>query len=106
MSQKYAIVNAFGRQFRVQEGDKITANYIKGEVGQEFTFDDVFLVSDGTTTTVGQPKVEGAKVVASLEEQTRAKKVIVFKYLKQNRSKKMRGHKQPLSVLRIKSIQG
>lgn len=105
MSTKFAIVNVFGRQFTVREGDKIQANYFEGEVGSSLSFPEVLLVNTGADVKVGAPFVSGAKVTALVGEHTRAEKVLVFKYLRKNKSKKMRGHRQPYTTLTIQSIE-
>lgn len=106
MSTKYAIVNVFGRQFKVKVGDKIQANYTESEVGTKLSFPEVFLVSTGAETKVGLPLLQGAKVTATVQGQIRADKVIVFKYLRKNKLKKWKGHRQPYTVLTIDSIEG
>jgi large subunit ribosomal protein L21 len=106
VSTKYAVVKVFGRQFKVKVGDKIQANYTAGDVGTKVTFSDVMMVNDGGSLKVGAPLVSGAKVTASIKSQTRAEKVLVFKYLRKNKLKKVRGHRQPYTILTIDSIEG
>ena len=106
MSTKYAIVNVFGRQFRVSEGDKITANYLDAEVGAKLQFPEVMLISTGTELKVGAPTVAGATMTATIEAHTRGDKILIMKYLKKNKQKKTQGHRQPLTVLKVLSING
>ena len=106
VSTKFAVVNVFGRQFKVSEGDKIEANFTEAEIGSKLTFGEVFMMNTGSGLKVGAPMVSGAMVTATVKEHTRADKILVFKYLRKNKSKKMLGHRQPHTVLTIDSIQG
>ncbi len=105
MSTKYAIVKAYGQQFRVKEGDKIQANFVDCEAGTKLSLTDVVLVANGGQITVGQPHVAGATVSATVQEHTRGDKVLVFKYLRKNKHKKTQGHRQPYSILSIDKIE-
>lgn len=108
MSQsKFAIVNVFGRQFKVSEGDKINASFVESaKPGEKLTFPEVLMLNNGDNLKVGAPLVGGAQVTAEVVGHGRADKVIVFKYLRKNKSKKMQGHRQPFTTLSITSIQG
>jgi large subunit ribosomal protein L21 len=105
VSKKYAIVNVFGRQIKVSEGDVIQAAFTSQEVGTKLTFSEVVLSSDGTgSSKVGAPYLAGASMNATIKEQVKAKKVIVFKYLNKNKIKKTQGHRQPYTMLTVDSI--
>jgi large subunit ribosomal protein L21 len=106
VSTKYAIVNIFGRQFKVREGDKVCASFIDTDVGTTVSLSEVYLVNNGSEVKIGAPVVAGAKVTAVVEGFSRGDKVIVFKYLRKNKHKKLRGHRQPYAVLNITSIEG
>ena len=71
----YAIVRTGGKQYQVEAGDTLRVEKLQGEVGDTVELDDVLLVVDGETVTIGQPVVEGAKVVAKVLEQGRHKKI-------------------------------
>jgi large subunit ribosomal protein L21 len=105
-SSKFAIVNVFGRQFKVAEGDKIHANFVDAKAGEKITFSEVFMLNNGNDLKVGAPVVQGASVTAEVVSSGREDKIIVFKYLRKNKSKKMRGHRQPFTTLSITSIVG
>jgi large subunit ribosomal protein L21 len=105
VTTKYAIVKAYGQQFKVQEGDKIQANFVDCEAGTKLSLTDVVLVANGGTVTVGQPHVAGAKVSATVHSHTRGEKILVFKYLRKNKHKKTQGHRQPYSILSIDKIE-
>jgi large subunit ribosomal protein L21 len=108
MSQaKFAIVNVFGRQFKVAEGDKIQANFLEtAKAGEKLTFSEVLMLNNAGNLKVGAPLVKGAKVTAEVVAHGREDKVIVFKYLRKNKSKKMHGHRQPFTTLSITNIEG
>jgi large subunit ribosomal protein L21 len=106
VSAKYAIVNVFGRQFRVQEGQSIKASFCENAIGDSLVFPEVLLVSDGASTRVGAPLVQGAKVTAKVASHGRDPKILVFKHLTKNKHKKKLGHKQPFSTLTIDRIEG
>ena len=100
----YAIFKTGGKQYKVQEGDKIDVEKLDLEVGGEASFGEVLLVGDGSSTKIGDPIIEGASVTASVLEQHRAKKVTAFKFKRRKGHHKTKGHRQPLTRLEIKSI--
>ena len=81
-------------------GDVIKIEKIAGEVGTQHAFDRVLMVEG----KVGSPLLSGAKVSAEVLEQTRAEKVIIFKKKRRHNYRRTRGHKQHITVLRIKEI--
>ena len=76
----YAVLVTGGKQFRVQEGDVIFVEKLNAEVDSTVELTEVLAVSNGETLKVGTPVVEGAKVVAKVAAQGKAKKITVFKY--------------------------
>jgi large subunit ribosomal protein L21 len=106
VSTKYAVVKVFGRQYRVKEGDKVQASFTAGEVGSKVTFSEVIMVNTDGASKVGSPLVTGAKVTATIQGQIRGEKILVFKYLRKNKLKKTRGHRQPYTILTIDKIEG
>ena len=71
----YAIFKTGGKQYKVQQGDKIDVEKIDVEVGGEASFSEILMVGDGSSTKIGDPIVEGASVTAEVIDQHRAKKV-------------------------------
>ena len=100
----YAIVRTGGKQYQVEAGDTLRVEKLQGEVGDTVELDDVLLVVDGETVTIGQPVVEGAKVVAKVLEQGRHKKIIVFKKKKRQGYQVKKGHRQMYTALKIETI--
>lgn len=100
----YAIVRTGGKQYQVEAGDKLKVEKLKGEVGAQVELDDVLLVVDGETVRVGRPVVEGAKVTATILEQGRNKKIIVFKKKRRKGYQVKKGHRQFYTALNIDAI--
>ena len=100
----YAVIKTGGKQYRVAEGDKIDVEKIDGEVGDSATFDQVLVVSDGKNVTMGAPVIEGATVTAEVLGQIRAPKVTAFKFKRRKGFHKTKGHRQPMTRLKISAI--
>ena len=101
----YAVVSTGGKQYRVQKGETLRVEKIPGEVGSKVTFDKVLMVADGESIRVGQPLIEKAAVQASIVEQDKAKKILVFKYKRRKRYRRRKGHRQPYTAIRIDGIE-
>lgn len=100
----YAIIETGGKQYRVTPGQVVDVDFLDAIDGSTVELDRVLLVGDGEKVMIGTPTVEGAKVVATSEGDTRAKKVIAFRYKNKTRSHVKRGHHQLLSRLTIGEI--
>lgn len=98
----YAIIESGGKQYRVAEGDVIEVEKLPLGEGEKVEIDRVLMVSDDQGARIGTPTVKGAKVAATLEGHSRAKKIIVYKH-KKNYHKKQ-GHRQSLTRLHIDKI--
>lgn len=100
----YAVIKTGSHQYRVQEGETLTIEKVEGNPGDSLSFSDVLMLQNGESTVVGKPLVEGATVEAKICEQSRADKVIVFKYKRRKNYKVKRGHKQHQTVVEISKI--
>lgn len=100
----FAVIKTGGKQYRVAADDVLEIEKLDAEPGATVTFDDVLLVSGEAGTTVGTPVVAGATVTAEVVEQTRGPKVISFKKRRRQNSKRKRGHRQDLTVVKITTI--
>ena len=100
----FAVIRMGGKQYRVAENDVIRVEKLDAEAGSEVVFDQVLMVGGEGEAKVGAPLVEGASVTAELVEQMRDRKVIIFKKRRRQNSRRKNGHRQYLSVVRIKSI--
>ena len=100
----YAIIEACGRQYKVEE--KATVYFVKleEEEGKKVTFDKVILVSDNGKVQVGDPYVKGVKVEGTVVSHGRGKKILVFKYKAKKNERKTRGHRQDYTKVEITSI--
>ena len=94
----FAIVQTGGKQYRVSEGDIIKVEKLNATGSVEF--DKVLMVGD----KVGTPYIDGAKIVADVIEQKRSDKVLVFKKKRRQNYRRTAGHRQFITVLKIKSI--
>ena len=101
---EYAIIQTGGKQYRVKPGDAITVEKLDGEEGSKVELDQVLLIAKDSYVTVGQPLVEGARVVAEVAQQGRADKITVFKYKPKTRYHVKNGHRQSVTKLSIKQI--
>lgn len=100
----YAIVRTGGKQYQVAPGERLRVEKLVGEVGDTVELADVLLVADGAEIKVGRPAVDGAKVVARIVEQDKAKKILVFKKKRRKGYRLKNGHRQPFTALEIKEI--
>ena len=107
---EFAVIQTGGKQYIVKPGDVIHIEKLSGfddkrpEKGAKITFNEVLLVDDGDSTTVGAPFIEGAKVEGTLVEESRDRKVITQKYKSKVRYKKRIGHRQHYSEVKIDTI--
>jgi large subunit ribosomal protein L21 len=100
----YAVIETGGKQYKVQEGRFVDVEKMPLIVGETIELDRVLLVSDGEQVQVGQPTVEGAKVLATVDRQDKQRKVVIFKYHPRKRYRLKKGHRQPFTRLRIDKI--
>jgi large subunit ribosomal protein L21 len=100
----YAVVRTGGKQYRVEEGRAIKIDRVSGAPGDTIELGEVLLMGNGEDVTVGTPFIEGARVVGTIAEQGRAKKVIVFRYKAKTRQRKKTGHRQQFTRLVISEI--
>lgn len=100
----YAIVKTGGKQVKVAKGDTLRVEKLAAEAGDKITLGNVLMLADGDKITVGTPEVKGAEVKATVVEQIRDKKVIIFKKRRRQNSRRKNGHRQNLTVVKIDSI--
>ncbi|MEO1090280.1 MAG: 50S ribosomal protein L21 [Pseudomonadota bacterium] len=100
----YAVIKTGGKQYRVAANDVIQVERLAGEAGDMVSFDEVLMVGGEGTVQLGSPLLEGATVSAELLEQAKGPKLTVFKKRRRKNSRRKTGHRQQLSVLRIKEI--
>jgi large subunit ribosomal protein L21 len=100
----YAVIQTGGKQYRVAEGDVIEVEKLDVEAGADTKFEEVLLVSNGSSLSIGAPLVKGAAVTAEVVEQAKGDKVIAFKFKRRKGYHRTVGHRRQLTRLKIKSI--
>lgn len=100
----YAVIQTGGKQFKVETGANIVVEKITAKAGEEVVLDKVLMIGNGEKATIGRPVVEGATVVAKVIRQLRAPKVIIFKKRSKKGYKKMQGHRQYMTEIKIEEI--
>lgn len=99
----YAIIETGGKQYRVSEGDVIKVEKLNTE-GDSVTFDKVAMIADGENTSFGTPFLSAAKVTADVVETAKGKKILVFKMKPRKGFRKLRGHRQQYTQVKITNI--
>lgn len=102
---KYAILECGGKQYKAVEGTTIDVDRMNIEAGQEIKLDSVLLVVDGETVKVGTPSVKGAAIKATVEDEVKGPKLVVFKYRPKKRIRVKTGHREKYTRLMINSIE-
>lgn len=101
----YAVIRTGGKQYRVKPGQRLTIERLDGDAGDRVTFDQVLMVrGDDGSVTVGSPTVEDAIVSAEITDQRRGRKISVFKYKNKTRYRRLRGHRQYQTQVRIDEL--
>lgn len=100
----FAVVKTGGKQYRVAEGDVIKVEKLDGEAGKNVTLDEVLMIGDDKGVKVGEPLLKGANVTAEVLEQKKDKKITVFKKKRRHNYRRKKGHRQEITVLRVKTI--
>lgn len=98
---KFAVIETGGKQYKVEEGQKLKVEKIEGQEGAPLTFDKVFLRASGDDVEVGKPYVLGAKVEAKIGAQGREDKKIVYRFHSKTRYRKKKGHRQSFTEIEI-----
>ncbi|AZO80653.1 MULTISPECIES: 50S ribosomal protein L21 [unclassified Bosea (in: a-proteobacteria)] len=100
----FAVIKTGGKQFRVAANDRITIAKLEGNPGDTVAFGSVLMLTDGDKSTVGAPFLGDITVAGEIVEQTRGEKVIAFKKRRRQNSKRKRGFRAELTVVRITDI--
>ena len=100
----YAVLETGSKQYRVAAGDTVEIERLTAEAGQSVTFDRVLLVNNDGKVSVGSPTVNGASVLADVVEHKRGEKKLTFKMKRRKGYHKSIGHRQELTVVKVKEI--
>ncbi|MEK7066518.1 MAG: 50S ribosomal protein L21 [Patescibacteria group bacterium] len=108
---EFAVIKSGGKQYIVKPGDVLKVEKLSGYTdatrpvkGSEIVFNEVLLVDDGDSTTVGDPFIKGAKVVGTLVSEGKERTVTIIRYKSKTRQKRRAGHRQRFSMVKIDSI--
>ena len=102
----YAIIETGGKQYRVEKGMRLGVEKLEGEPGDSLVFDRVLLLGGDDETRIGTPLIEGARVSATILEQAKDPKVVVFKMKRRKKHRVRRGHRQEKTLVEITEIEG
>jgi len=99
----YAVVKTGGKQYKVSAGDMLKVEKLEGSVGDTIELNEVLMVG-GENVAIGTPLVPSASVIGKIVEQGKDKKILVFKSKRRKNSRKLNGHRQPRTILKIEKI--
>ena len=100
----YAIIKLGGHQHRVEKDMILLCEKTGHAPGEEFSCSEVFFVGEGASSKVGTPRVEGAEVKLKVLEETRAPRILGFKYKKRKNYSRRWGHRQNLQKLQVLAV--
>ena len=100
----FAVIKTGGKQYRVAANDVVTIEKLDADTGSTIEFNEILVVGEGADAKFGAPFVKGATVKAEVVEHNRGKKVLSFKKRRRQNSKRIRGHRQHHTVVRITDI--
>ncbi len=99
-----AVFKTGGKQYSAKTGQIVKVEKLKGNKGDDISFNNVLAICDDKNNTIGSPLINGAIVKAKIVDQIRDKKVIVFKKRQRQNYRSTQGHRQYLTILKIESI--
>jgi large subunit ribosomal protein L21 len=99
----YAVVKTGGKQYKVSEGGLLKVEKLEGAVGDTIELKEVLMVG-GDAVKIGTPLVPSASVIGTIVEQGKEKKILVFKSKRRKNSRKLNGHRQMRTILKIDKI--
>jgi large subunit ribosomal protein L21 len=102
----YAVIKTGGKQYRVMQGEILRVEKLEADVGAAVTFDQVLLLGEGDSISVGAPIVAGASVGATIKAHGRADKIRIIKFRRRKHHMKQMGHRQSYTEIEITGISG
>lgn len=100
----YAVISSGGKQYRVEPGQVLRLEKMAGEAGDKVDLGPVLMLGGEGEPQVGQPYLDSAKVEATILEQGKARKIVVFKKKRRKGYRVKRGHRQQFTAVRIEAI--
>ena len=102
----YAVFRTGGKQYRASAGDTLKVEKLDADEGASVQFDEVLMVGEGDSVTVGTPLVPGGKVAAKVLGQAKDRKVEVVKFKRRKNYRRTKGHRQPFTLIEITQVSG
>ena len=100
----YAILKTAGKEYRVAKGDLIRVDKMEGKVGDPVTLKDVLMVSQEGEVQVGTPFIPNAVVTGEIVQHVKDKKVLIFKMKRRKNYRRLKGHRQTYTYLKVNDI--
>jgi len=100
----YAVIATGGKQYKVSEGDVVRVEKLAGDLGSKVEIKDVLMIGGDANPVIGRPLLENASVVGEIVRQDRDKKILVFKKKRRKGYKRLLGHRQSYTALKIEKI--
>lgn len=100
----YAVIKTGGKQYRVEQDDLLSVETVAGELGDKVVFDQVLMMGEGESVTIGSPTIGGATVTAEIVDQYRTRKVMVFRKRRRKNSRRLNSHRQNQTMVKITGI--
>ena len=100
----YAVIETGGKQYRVEQGQRIKVEKLNADEGAKVNLDKVLMVADGEDIKVGAPYLDGGKVTATVASHGRGKKIRIIKFRRRKHSRSTQGHRQAYTELEITGI--
>jgi large subunit ribosomal protein L21 len=102
----YAVIRSGGKQYRVSQGGSLRVEKLPGEVGSSVTLDDVLMIGGEGDAKIGTPRLDGAEITGTIVAQGRGQKIRVFKMKRRKGYRRMHGHRQDYTEIRVDAIRG
>jgi large subunit ribosomal protein L21 len=100
----FAVIKTGGKQYKVAKDDVIRIEKLDAKTGSKVAFDDVLMLGDGDSNTVGTPLISGASVAGTVMDQTRNDKILIFKRKRRQGYRRLNGHRQHVTLVKITDI--
>ncbi len=100
----YAVIKAGGKEYKVSQGDIIQIEKINGEIGDRVELKNVLMISLGEKIVVGQPYLENVTVIGEIVRHAKGKKILIYKMKKRKNYRRLKGHRQNYTYLKISDI--
>lgn len=102
----FAVIETGGKQYLIKTGETLKVEKLEAEAGKEVVFDKVLLLAkeDGSDVKIGTPYLDGVSIAATVEEQGRSRKVRVVKFKRKVRYKRVHGHRQYFTKVKVKDV--